>query len=126
MNNLTPKTLFAIDGIGALTSAIFLGLVLPLFQEMIGMPLHQLHTLAIIPCGFAVYDLVCFFFIRKNLGRFLRLIAFANLAYCLFSLALVGQHYQELTSLGLTYFLLEVSIIVVLVYVEIKVSFRPV
>ena len=123
MKNLTPKTLFAIDGIGAITSALFLGVVLPQFQELIGMPLHRLQVLAIIPCGFAVYDLVCFLFARTDLKRFLRLIAYANLAYCLLSLALIGQHYQELTGLGLIYFLLEVTIIVVLVLVEIKVSY---
>ncbi|MFT4526126.1 MAG: hypothetical protein ACI85F_002290 [Bacteroidia bacterium] len=124
LNNLTPKALFAIDGMGALTSAIFLGLILPPFQELIGMPLNRLHILAIIPCWFAVYDFGCYLFAPGDKRSFLKMIAFANLAYCLFSLALIGQHYQELTTMGLTYFLLEVSIITVLVFVEIKVSFK--
>ncbi|MFT4682487.1 MAG: hypothetical protein ACI9YU_002350 [Flavobacteriales bacterium] len=119
MNNLTPKALFAIDGIGALTSAIFLGLILPPFQELIGMSLNRLHILAIIPCDFG-----CYLFAPGDKRSFLKIIAFANLTYCLLSLVLIGQHYQELTTMGLTYFLLEVSIITVLVFVEIKVSFK--
>ena len=49
----TVRILLLADGIGALVSAIMLGIVLPNFQPLVGMPLKELYILAAIPVVFS-------------------------------------------------------------------------
>jgi len=117
-----PKKLFLIDGIGALVSAFSLGIILTTFQSYFGMPKNTLYILAFIPCLFAVYDLVCYFQVKQNWRPFLKIIAFANLIYCVISIGFLFNHYQQLTILGWIYFIVEVIIIVVLVKIEFDIA----
>jgi hypothetical protein len=119
-----PRLLFAVDGLGALLSAFLLGLVLTRLEHIFGMPTEALHVLAAIPCFFVVYDLVCFWKVKRKQGTFLRIIALANLSYCCLSLGFVWHHFQALTAWGLAYFLLEVGIVLALVYVEFRTAAR--
>lgn len=116
-----PRLVLLIDGAGALLSAILLGVILPAFQNLFGMPRQALYFLAIFPCLFVVYDLSSYFRIRKNWEQFIRTIALANLVYCGISIGLIVHHYAKLTSLGLIYFLLEIVTIFVLVWIEFRV-----
>lgn len=88
------------------------------------MPREALYVLAAIPCLYVVYDLMCYWGVSKRVAIFLRIIALANLLYCGISLGFVGYHFQALTSWGLTYFLLELVIVLGLVYVELKTAAR--
>lgn len=63
---LNTKTLFAIDGLGALLSVFLLGVVLVQFESLFGMPKETLYFLAFLPCLFAVYDLVCYLNVKRN------------------------------------------------------------
>jgi len=119
-----PSLVFLIDGAGALLSAILLGVILPAFQNLFGMPRQALYFLAVFPCLFLVYDLSCYFRIRKNWGPFIRAIAAANLIYCGISIGLIVYHYAKLTGLGLTYFLLEIVVIIILVWIEFSVLYK--
>ena len=47
-------------------------------------------------------------------------IAVANLLYCSSTMVLVFVYYHGLTTYGLTYFLLELLVVIVLVAVELK------
>ena len=67
-----------------------------------------------------VDDFSCYFRISENWVPFLKAIAIVNLLYCCISLVLVFHHYQKLTDLGLIYFLLEFTIVIILVSVELK------
>lgn len=116
--NLSPKKLFLLDALGALLSAFLLGVILVHFESYFGMPSDALYILAFLPCVFAVYDFVCYYKVTDNWRPFLRGIAVANLLYCFLSIALVFQHYQELTILGIIYFVLELLIVVVLAKIE--------
>lgn len=117
-----PKQLFFIDGLGALVSAFFLGVVLVRLHETIGMQLNILYFLAILPIFFAMYSFSCYFFLADNHRTFLRGIAFANLLYCCITLSLVVYYYNSLTVLGLTYFLVELIIVGVIIAIEFKAS----
>ena len=119
---MNPKKLFLIDGSGALLSAFLLGVVLVRFEPVFGMPRETLYFLAFLPCIFAVYDVYCYLRITKNQGLFLKIIAVANLVYCVVSTGLVLQHYQRLTNLGLAYFVLEIIVVIVLAMVELKTA----
>ena len=117
-----PKSIFLLDGNGAILSVVFLGIILPSLQSFIGMPIRSLYFLAAIPVFFAFYDFYLYFRTPKNWKPFLRAIAYANLIYCIISIGMVINHFPELTYLGITYFLLEIIIILIIVYIELKAS----
>lgn len=120
--NSNPKNLFLVDAIGALLSAFLLGIVLVQFESFFGIPRETLYILAIIPCFFSGYDLMCYFRINKNLSPFLKGIAYANILYCGISLAFAFYHYHEITIWGWCYILSEVVIVLILAGIEIKVG----
>lgn len=121
---LNTKTLFAIDGLGALLSVFLLGVVLVQFESLFGMPKETLYFLAFLPCLFAVYDLVCYLKVKRNELFFLKGIAIANLLYCCLSVVFVIHHYAQLTNLGLIYFVLELIVVLVLVSIQLKTVFK--
>ena len=118
-----PRTLFLIDGIGAVVSSIMLGLVLPKFQHLIGMPLVVLKGLTIAAVMFAIYSLTCYAVQPKRWHIYLRTIGIVNLIYCAVSIGLVIYYYPQLTILGLTYFALEKVIVFSLAMIELKTSY---
>ena len=120
--NLNPKTLFLLDGIGALLSALFLGTVLVRFEAFFGMPRVVLYPLATIAGGFAVYSFCCYAFVIQNRPVFLRVIATANLLYGCVTVGLLVLYHQELTLWGWGYFLGELMIIGLLVALEFKAA----
>lgn len=122
--NLNSKALFLIDGIGAVISAIMLGLVLPSLNHLIGMPLHILQYLAIAACLFATYSLACYKASPNRWHQYLRLIGMINLIYCAVSLGLVFYYFPQLSKLGLAYFIIEKLIVFPLALIEIKASIR--
>ncbi len=122
--NLSPKQLFIIDGAGALLSAFLLGIVLVRFESFFGIPEEVLFVLAIIPLFFAAFDLLCFLLASKKPSTFLKIIALANLSYCLLSLGLAWMHQGSLTVWGWVYLLLEVLIVASLAVFELKATKR--
>lgn len=117
---LRPPGIFLLDGSGALISAFSLGILLPLFQEFIGMPLEILWILAGIAALFALYSLTCYRAAGDKWKRLLTLIAIANGAYAILSLALVVIHFDMLKIWGLLYFGGEILILIGLITLEIK------
>jgi len=124
MTNLfkDQRTLLLLDGFGAIISAILLGIVLVHFQPYFGMPVKTLYFLAALPCCFAIYDFVCYLRVSKNIGFYLELIAIVNLLYCCLSIGLAVYHAAELTSLGWSYIIIEVIVVVGLSLVELKAA----
>lgn len=113
-----PKLIFLVDGAGALLTALFLGLILPSFEESFGMPRRVLYPLALVACFFAVYSLCCYFFIPRSHSIYLRAIMIANLLYCIASAILVIYFRERLTVLGLLYFSLEILVLAGLICLE--------
>ncbi len=120
--NIAPKKIFLIDCIGAITSTFFLGVVLTTFEEFFGMPSHILYYLASIALVFAVYSFACYFRFPEKWTSFLKVIAFANLFYCILTLILVIYLFQQLTLFGLAYFIGEMILIIGIVSLEFKVA----
>lgn len=119
---LNPKSLFLIDGLGALFTAFLAGVILRMFEDDFGMPQKYLIILLTLACIFAVYSMSCYFFVGKNWRTYLKIIAVANLMYSLLTAVLVMLLYQQLTILGVIYFMGEILIIIGLVYIELSVS----
>ncbi len=120
--NISPRKLFLLDGIGAIVSALSLGVVLVQFESIFGMPKQVLYCLAAAASIFAIYSLTCYFSNIKYWRPFLKVIAFANLSYCFATAILVFYFYQELTVLGILYFVLEKLIVVPLALFELKTA----
>ncbi|CAM1372924.1 hypothetical protein [Tenacibaculum xiamenense] len=119
---ISPKNLFLIDGIGALCSAFFLGIIFTQFNKLVGIPISSLYVLASIPCFFALLDAYFYFNSKRKSHINLRVIALFNFLYCIISLILVAIHRDKLTYLAWAYILLELSIICVLIFCELKVA----
>lgn len=117
---LHPKKLFLIDSLGGLLSALLLGAFIARFENTFGMPPKVLYSLSFIACVYAIYSFVNYWRMRENWKPYMRVIAGANLLYCYLTVGLVIYYYQRLTRLGLTYFLLEIVIIIGLAIMELK------
>jgi hypothetical protein len=121
----TTSTNILIDSLGALLSAVMLGIVLARLEPVFGMPEKALYYLSFIACIFSVYSFMCFFRKVKNWKIYLKVIALANLLYGCLTTGLVIYFYPKLTALGVTYFVLELIVISVLVMIEIKAAQIP-
>lgn len=117
-----PKRLFLIDSLGALLTTFFLlGILRPL-EHLFGMPQPVLLLLAIPALGFALYSACCYWLVGTRWRPFMRVIAGANFLYCCITASLVVWLLPQLTGLGITYFGLEMVVICVLVYVELRAA----
>lgn len=122
LHKLQPKTIFLIDGMGALVSAILLGLVLAKLETFFGLPKNVLHVLAGIALLLAVYSLSNAFIQPANPSKRLKLIAVANLLYCLLTIVLLLVFYPKLTMFDVFYFIGELLIILSLVFIELSAA----
>ena len=119
--DLNERTIFLVDAIGAFSSVLLLGVVLPAVQDWIGMPLDTLYLLACFPVIFCIYSSCCFRFADHSRPIWLRIIMAANLMYCLLTLVLLVVHSAVLTPLGITYFVVEQIVVVCLVGIEYRI-----
>ncbi|MCU0354877.1 MAG: hypothetical protein MUD08_14245 [Cytophagales bacterium] len=122
--NANPKGVFLTDGAGALLTAFLLGVVLASFENTFGMPRNVLYFLSVLGCVYAAYSICCCLLVTDNWRFYLKIIAIANLLYCCLTAALVVFFYKHITIWGLTYFLSEIAVIIVLVRVEFMLISR--
>ncbi len=122
LNILTtnPKRLFLVDSIGAFLSLFFISCILIPFQQYVGIPGSTLFIIAVPPFIFALYSLICAYYVTIKWAFYLSLISLANLLYCCLTIGLIIYHYANLTLLGLLYFVTEIILILLLVFVERK------
>jgi hypothetical protein len=122
MNKMTlaPKRLFLMDGLGGMISALLLGVILARFETTFGMPRKVLYLLSCLACVYAAYSFLNYWRMKENWKPYMQGIAIANSLYCCLTIGLVIYHHQELTILGVLYFLLEVLIIISLITMELK------
>jgi hypothetical protein len=125
LSNINPYKLFLADSIGALLSALLLGIVLVNLEHTFGMPKNTLYILSLCAIAFCIYSFLCFFFKVKNWPPFMKAIAITNLGYCCLTLGLVIYFHQQITALGYIYFILEIIIIIMLAIIELKRATHP-
>ena len=121
---LEPKRLFLIDGLGAILTAVLLGVVLVRFERFFGIPSSILYFLAIPPIFFAIYDFLSYKKDNIKIGQFLKGIAIMNLLYCCLSIGFAFYHTKTITILGWTYILIEISIVITLSIIELRIANR--
>lgn len=118
----SSRNIFLLDGLGAMFSALLIGVVLRYFNEYIGMPKEVLFPFAAVACIFAVYSLACHFNPPTKWQSYLIFITIANTIYCLVSVGFVIYHFENLTTLGRAYFFLEIIVIGLLVLTEFRLA----
>lgn len=115
-----PKKVFLIDALGAFISLFsFLCILTPL-QVYFGMPTAVLFVLSICAIVLFIYSFSCYKWIQLNWKPYLKIIIIFNSLYTAFSIGLIFYHFNQLTFLGLSYFCIEIAIIFMLIYLEIK------
>lgn len=119
------RTMFLIDGCGAVLSALMLGVVLPGLPEYFSFPSGVLGFLSGFATAFAVGSLGCYLLNVKRPGL-LRSIAVCNAMYALLTTGLLVYHYASLTVWDLCYFTGEILVLVVLACYEIRVAARTI
>jgi len=119
-----PRRVFLMDGLGAVISALALGVGLPAIQPLIGMPREVLLFLAAIPAGFAIYSFGCAARLPVKWPNWLRGIAMLNAAYAGLSVALLAAHAAQIQPLGWAYFVGEILLLSGLAPLEWKVAAR--
>jgi len=117
-----PRRAFAIDGVGALVSAVALGLVLPSFAVELGTTRPALYVLAALPVVFALYDLACVLLRAPRWRAALRVIAAANAAYAPISIAVLIGDGVGLSALGYAYFAGEITIVLALALLQLRTA----
>lgn len=124
INYLTskPKILFLTDGLGAMLTTLLLYVALRNFNEYFGVPKTILTFLSAISMCCCLYSTTCFIFLKTNWVPFIRIISYANLLYCILTIGFLLKYKSVITILGIVYFLVEVIIVCLLAYIELKVA----
>jgi len=117
-----PGTLFLLDGFGAALTTFSLFFVLRHYYDYFGMPVNILTYLSVIGFIYCAYSTSCYLLLKDCWTPYLRTIGIANFLYCILTMTLLYTYYNGLTRIGLTYFLAEILIIVLLVYIELRVA----
>ena len=117
-----PRVIFLIDGLGALNSFILLFFVLRNYHEYIGLPQQILTYLSVFALCLFVFSASCYFFLKSHWSFFIKLLSFGNIAYCIFSILILIYFYQNITFIGVTYFIIEKAIVLGLAFFELKLS----
>lgn len=106
------------DAFGALLSLFsFLFILIPL-EVYFGIPSNLLYKLSAIAIFLFIYSFSCFKLIKQNWKPYLKIIIVLNSLYILFSLGLVFYHFKQLTTLGFIYFILEIIVIIIVLFLE--------
>ncbi len=123
MRLLTERTIFLLDGAGAVASACFTGLLLPRFSIFLGLNWSLLKTLAMIPAVYAVYSLSIFLFVKKPKPWMLMTIMCANALYCFIDLGLILFR-ERITWRAQTLLSAEIVVILLVIFLEYRVYRR--
>ena len=119
-----PHTMLLVDGLGGVATALMLCIVLPPFHEEIGLIRRTLVTLGLFGVVYGAFSLGCWRFVRVRWRRALAIIIGANAFYCLVSALVVVTHRDAMTTLGVSYFVIEIAVIAALIGLEIAVLKR--
>lgn len=117
---LSYKRIFLIDSLGALLSAFLLGVILVKFEIAFGIPLDVLYCLTIFASVLSIFSFFNYLFAHKNSKICLKIVGLVNILYSWITMIIVLYFYEKITGLGLLYFLIEISIIVILAKIELE------
>lgn len=118
--NLNERNIFLLDGVGALASTLFTGLILPFLFQWTGLSPSFLYYLAVIPFLYSLYSFACYKLVKVIRPHMLKAIMIANLVYSLISIMTI-LNFPTITLWGRLLLSLETVIIWGVVVLEVKV-----
>lgn len=119
--NQFPYQIFITDTAGALASTVFL-LLIYCFDNFFGVSKNDILVLIVGSSLLVVYSFVCFLLKPKRRSLFLKILATANLLYCLFTSCIFIKGVSTYTFWAILYFLIEILVIIFLVSIEFKIA----
>jgi hypothetical protein len=119
-----PRKIFLIDGIGALLTATLLYALIRTHTDWFGVLPSACVQLAAVAFVFSVYSFSCYFLARGKWRIFLKIIATANILYCITTIVMLTGFHERLTGLAYVYFSLECGIITGLSIAEYRLASR--
>lgn len=126
--SLNPKRLFLLDGIGALISALFLGMILPAYANLVGLPIYLMKFLASLALVLCIYSLACYFLlpkldVKQNSEYIpnIKIMIYSNITYVILTVGLIIYHYKKVKIYGMIYFLGEIITMMFIIVLEQQV-----
>ena len=113
------RNIFLLDCIGAFVSGFLLFFVLRPFNLYFGISKDVLLIPTIFAFSLSIFSLICLN-IKYPWRPLLRIIIIANLFYCSIITGIIITYYSSLTQMAVLFFLLEVLIIYLLIYIEFR------
>lgn len=114
-----PKKLFIADATGAFLSGAVLYIISQCFNHLFNIPVVLFPVLLWIVLGFFLYSTCCALFATKNWRKLVLVICMLNLLYCLLTMVIAVIYYHTLSSIAIAYFVSEIIIIGLVVYIEL-------
>lgn len=116
------RRLFLIDAVGAAVTALLLWQLIGRFPQLFGVPLFWIRWLSRIAIVYSTYSLLCYIIRPGFAGKFLKIIATANIIYCAIILLMIVTNFNSLSALAIAYFIVEIGVIGYLAYKELKTA----
>lgn len=116
LKHFNNKNIFLFDAMGALTSLIMTGIVLPLFSEQLGLTKYTLYGMALFPLIYCLYSITCFLLPQRK-SWMLPLLIFANSFYCFVS-ASVMMWVGGIALIGYLFLTSEVLVLLGVIFIE--------
>lgn len=114
-----PNLILLVDGLGAILTTLFLLFLVPILDPFWVNANPFYNSLPLISGILAFASLSAFFFFKTNWLIYLRYVVMANIGYCLFSIFILVFDSHLVSILIITYFSLEILVVLLLVYVEL-------
>lgn len=118
MKALNHNRLFLNDAIGALLTALIHGFLLSRLTELTGIPRVPLITLSFVALTYAIYSATCYFLNSDNWRLLMKIIAFANICFCIATTILMIYYRSEITLIAVVFFVGEIALISVIAAME--------
>jgi hypothetical protein len=110
---------FLLDALGAFVSIFLLFFLIVPNENFFGLAFSTAINLSIPILGLLIFSTSCFFLKPKNWKLFMKLLVFGNVVYCLFTSVIIFLNFKELTFWGVSYFMIEILVILFIVSIEI-------
>ena len=111
--------IFLVDAIGAFISIILL-CVIYLFDDFFGMPRNVMLVFIGIAFFLFIYSATIYWLKPLNWQVYLKIVAFLNASYCLFTAFQIIRNIDTLTLYGYIYFIAEILVIFTISIYEFK------
>jgi len=117
---MSIRKLFLLDGSGALLTALMLMLVLPKLDLLTGIDPDMITVMVLIAFLLTAMSLTFFFTYNQQSYKVLQVIGISNLLYSGIIVVVLLVYGSSMKPLGMTYFILEGLVVVLLGLVEIR------